>query len=75
MTVGFCYLTFPCEEKKKKRKTALFRCMHRPGFEPKTTKKRQNRMSNLASTLVPSFGTGPGLTGLGGNRGKYIFKE
>ena len=31
-------------------------------------------MSNLASTLVPSFGTGPGLTGLGGNWGKYIYE-
>jgi hypothetical protein len=31
-------------------------------------------MSNFASTLVPSSGTGPGLTGLGGNRGKYIYE-
>ena len=47
MTVGFCYLTFPCEEKKKKRKTALFRCMHQPGFEPKTTKKMAKPDINL----------------------------
>ena len=59
---------------KKKEKRALFHFLHHLGFEPKTAKKWQNRMSNFASTLVPSSGTCPGFTGLGGNRGKYIYE-
>jgi len=45
MVVGFCYLVFPCEEKKKKEKEKkLFRFMHQTGFEPTTKKNMANRM-------------------------------
>jgi hypothetical protein len=72
--VGFCYLAFPCEEKRKKEKKALFRFMHQTGFEPTTSKKWQNRTSKLPPLSFPRQGTCPSFSSLGGNRGKYIFK-
>ena len=73
----FCmaiWLLFCGQIKEKKKKTALFHFCYTRGLNPRPLKKWQNRMSFFASTLVPSSGTSPGFTGLGGNRGKYIFK-
>ena len=60
--------------KRKKKKEHFFVSCSRPGLNPRPSKKWQNRLSFFASTLVPSSGTSPGFTGLGGNRVKYIFK-
>ena len=48
--------------------------MPQAGLEPKTIEKMAKPDVKVASALVPSSGTSPGFTGLGGNRGKYIFK-
>ena len=61
-------------KKEKSKKEHFFTFCSTRGLNPRPSKKWQNRMSIFASTLVPSTGTCPGFTGLGGNRGKYIYE-
>ena len=48
--------------------------MPQAGFEPTTTQKMAKPDVKAASALVPTSGTCPSFSSLGGNRGKYIFK-
>jgi subtilisin family serine protease len=50
-----------------KEKKTLYRFMPKAGFEPTTIFFKAKPDVNFASTLVPSSGTCPGFTGLGGN--------
>ena len=48
--------------------------MHQTGFEPTTIQKMAKPGVKGASALVPTSGTCPSFSSLGGTRGKYIFK-
>ena len=74
MTEGFCYMAFPCEENKKKKKNSTFLILRQPGFEPTTIEKMAKPDVKVASALVPTSRTCPGFSSLGGTRGKYIFE-